>query len=636
MTEGYWSKIARQELSRRRALAATAGGAVGAALLAACSGGSSSSNGSSAGQGAGGSLVTTPADTTQKAKRGGVMKDRIHGDVATFDPFTPDNTLNAVVGMTDSSLVQFKPGYMKPTQNEVGPDIAESWEFAPDGLSIILKIRQGVKFHNKAPVNGRALDIDDVIFSWKRFEAKSSSRAGVANSVSPAAPIISITASDARTVVMKLKEPIIHALGLFTSNATGGTVILPKETDSSFDVRGDTIGTGPFYLSEYKPSQGFTFKRNPDYWDKDSALVDTVEKPIITEYAATLAQFKAGNIYTFGSYTSGPQITADDVLPTKRDEPRILVYKGPLSSAGIIGNRVGFGWLPEGKSPFLDERVRQAISLSWDRDLYLETFYNVKKFADQGLPLETRWHTSLVASTPDGWLDPKSKDFGPNAKYLGYQPGDEKLDSQKVHERNLADAKKMLAAAGYATGFTTTSSYVTTSELSLTPKHAAAVDGFMRDLGITINQHPIDYTKEYIPSYRDGHGQYEGWTYTSTAGAPTGGESIIALANEFWSKGGSASYVGMSLSGKNDQSGDPQLDALFEKGRLERDAEKRRQIVYEIQRSLAKSLYSIRTPGMATAFLVAWPSVANYSLWGDGRQNYQLWVDDTKPPFKSA
>ena len=114
----------------------------------------------------------------------------------------------------------------------------------------------------------------------------------------------------------------------------------------------------------------------------------------------------------------------------------------------------------------------------------------------------------------------------------------------------------------------------------------------------------------------------------------TGGEPIIALANEFWSKGGSASYVGMSLSGKNDQSGDPQLDALFEKGRLERDSEKRRAVVDEIQRYMAKALYSVRTPGMATGFLVAWPSVGNYTLWGDGRQNYQLWIDDSKAPLK--
>ena len=49
-----------------------------------------------------------------------------------------------------------------------------------------------------------------------------------------------------------------------------------------------------------------------------------------------------------------------------------------------------FGWLPEAKSPFLDERVRQAVSLSVDRDLWLDTVFNVTPFTSQGLPVETR------------------------------------------------------------------------------------------------------------------------------------------------------------------------------------------------------------------------------------------------------
>jgi peptide/nickel transport system substrate-binding protein len=494
----------------------------------------------------------------------------------------------------------------------------ESWETSPDGLTITMKIRQNVKFHNKPPVNGRMLDIQDVVFSWQRFAAKSTSRAGVANSASPDAPVLSITASDARTAVMKLKEPIIHALGLFTANNTGGTVIMPKETDSTYDPRTDVISTGPFYLSDYKPSQSFTMKRNPEFWDKDAALVDTVEKPIVSEYSAVLSQFKAGNIYTFGSYLSGPQISADDVLPTKKADPRILIYQGEYAGAGVIGNRLGFGWLPEGRSPFRDERVRQAISHGWDRDAYLEAFFNIAKFEAEGLPVSTRYHTSLVATFHGWWLDPKGKDFGPNAKYF---------------KHDIPEAKKLLAAAGFPNGFEVTSNYVTTPELSLTPKHAEVMDGFARELGIKVNQRSIDYTKEYIPNYRDGQGQYEGWTYTSTAGSPTGGEAIVELANQYWSKSGSAAYVGMSVNGRNDKSGDPQVDALFEKGRLERDTEKRRQIVYEIQRYLAKPMYAMRLPGMARAFLVAWPCVGNFQLYEGARQNHQWWVDDTKAPL---
>jgi peptide/nickel transport system substrate-binding protein len=76
--------------------------------------------------------------------------------------------------MVYSALVRFEPGYMKPAANKVVPDLAESWEFAPDGLSIVFKLRPNLKFHDKAPVNGRAVTTDDVLFSWQRFATKGS------------------------------------------------------------------------------------------------------------------------------------------------------------------------------------------------------------------------------------------------------------------------------------------------------------------------------------------------------------------------------------------------------------------------------------------------------------------------------
>src|SRR5262249_11672812 len=155
---------------------------------------------------------------------------------------------------------------------------------------------------NKPPVNGRALDMDDILFAWDRFARKSSGRGGIANAANPNAPVLSITATDARTAVMKLSEPIVYVLGLFSSNATGNVVMVPKETDSTFNINTDMIGTGPFVMTKYNPSVSFSFARHPDYWDKDYALVDQVELPIISEYSAALSQLKAGHLYMMGSY----------------------------------------------------------------------------------------------------------------------------------------------------------------------------------------------------------------------------------------------------------------------------------------------------------------------------------------------
>jgi ABC-type transport system substrate-binding protein len=614
MSTGYWNKVLGHRIDRRRALAASATLAGSAAFLAACGG---SSDGSGSGDSSG--LVTQPVDTLKQAKRGGIIKDRTHVEPASLDPVTANAPLNVVLAHTMSSLVQFKPGYLKPSESEVVPDLIESWETSPDGLSITMKMRQGVKWHNKPPINNRALDVEDIVFTWDRFSRKHSARGSVANSADPRAPIVSLTATDNRTIVMKLKEPVVYALNLFASNFSQSIPVLPKETDTTFDIRADVIGTGPWVLSDYQPSVSFTFKRHPDHFDKDAALADQIDMPIIREYAQGVAQLKAGAIYSMGAHTTALQVTPEDVLPVYHEEPRLGIFQGDLKAGDSPVSRVGFGWLPEGRSPFRDERVRQAISMAIERELYIDTFFNVTKFQNEGLPVETRWNSHLSALMEGWWLNPQSQDFGPNGRYF---------------QHDLAEGKKMLSAAGYPSGFETTSFYIPGTELGNAPKQAEVMDGMIRELGITPKVHLIDYLKEYAPSYRDGKGQYDGWAYFSTAGGASTGEAVGAIANEFWSS--SSTFLGFSASGKNDLSGDPQIDGLIEKARVEPDKEKRRSIVYDIQRNLAKPMYVLPMPGAATGFVMAWPALGNFRVYRMSRNNYQLWVDTTKPPFKPA
>jgi peptide/nickel transport system substrate-binding protein len=606
----YWSGLLGARIARRRALAMAGGTALGSAFLAAC-GGDQEGTGDKSG------LVFEAVETTKQAKRTGTMKDRAFVDPPSLDVVLASNPLNPVNFNVYSTLVRFEPGYLKPIANDVMPDIGESWETSPDGLQITMKIRQGIKWHNKPPVNGRALDMDDLSFMWERFASKYQTRSNVANSANPNAPVLSLTPVDSNTIVIKLKEPIVYALGLFCTTTPAGVILVPKETDSTLDLRSNMLGTGPFMLTNYTPSVGFAFKRNPEFYDKDWALVEQIETPIIAEYAAVLSHLKAGNVYHIAQNGAGP-MKAEDVLPTKQDEPRLLIYTSDLAS-GPSGAVQSLGWLPEGKSPFLDERVRQAASMAIDRDLYLETFFNIAKFETEGLPVETRWNTAVAGSQEGWWLDPRSKDFGPNGKYFVHDP---------------AEAKKLLAAAGYTRGFETISN-LPGPELDYA-RGGQVIDGMLSEVGITSRVNIPDYTKEYIPLYRDGHGQYEGWSYMSTAGGGNGGGSAIGLlSNEYWTKGG-APYHGFSINGKNDQSGDPYLDDLISRGRIERDTEKRRAMVHDLQRYLAKSMFAIPNPGQATGFTLAWPCLGNFRVWRGGRINYRLWIDETKPPFKAA
>ncbi|MGE0057329.1 MAG: ABC transporter substrate-binding protein [Dehalococcoidia bacterium] len=458
MDTGYWESTLARRVGRRRALAATGGLGLGAAFLAACGGGTSGEGGDS-----GSSLVAEPADTTKQAKRGGIMKDRAFADPSSLDILTPNNPITPWTNDVYNSLVQFEPGYLMPTENAIMNDLAESWETSADGLTITMKIRQGVRFHNKPPVNNRTLDMDDILFSWQRFSTRAGGRVNLVNSINPDAPVLSLAATDARTVVLKLKEPLVYALNLFVPAGASGVYIVPKEADSALDLRRDQLGTGPWYLDEYTPSVGVRLKRHADFWDKDYALVDQIEMPILSEYTAALSQFKAGN--TYGSVSTNTAIRQEDVLFVKKEDPRVSLYQGDFATqAGFVQN---FGWHPEGKSPFMDERVRQAVSMAIDRDLFIDTVSNVAPFRAEGLPVETRWNSHLNATTEGWWLDPKGKDFGPNAKYF-------KLD--------IAEAKKLMAAAGFPNGFETKS---TIPGIEYPPgKYGEIIDGMVAEIGI--------------------------------------------------------------------------------------------------------------------------------------------------------
>ena len=160
-----------------------------------------------------------------------------------------------------------------------------------------------------------------------------------------------------------------------------------------------------------------------------SPYFDSIEYPFVPQYATGLSQFRAGNIQWY------VDLRAEDVLDLKRSLPKLAMYQTDVVANGI---RTLFGLQPSAdgkKSPFLDARVRQAYSLAMNRDLWIEVVYNTDNFAKEGLPIDTRWNTALVADVFEGWwLDPKSKDFGPNARYF---------------QHNVAESKKLLASLGW-------------------------------------------------------------------------------------------------------------------------------------------------------------------------------------------
>ena len=133
--------------------------------------------------------------------------------------------------------------------------------------------------------------------------------------------------------------------------------------------------------------------------------------------------------------------------------------------------------------------------MSWDRDLCIDAFYNVDEFEAEGLPVETRWNTDCRATGTGWWLDPQGKDFGPNAKYF---------------KHNVAEAKKLLAAAGFANGFDSRPS-LHRPPSSLDERRRG--DGDRRPAGHrhSVSSEPSTTPSEYIPTFATATASTKAW-----------------------------------------------------------------------------------------------------------------------------
>src|SRR5436190_14413436 len=189
MSKGYWNQVLDARTTRRRALAASGSAALAGAFLAACGGGGS--NEAKAGKDKSG-LLSGPEDTTKKAVPGGVFQTSRTDDATTLDVLSNISSLS----WTDMLQVYShlaKAGVRSNQPNAFEPDVAQSWEIAPDGSQVTFKLRPNVKFDPRPPTSSRAMSSADVKWSFEKFGEVSPYRSEVFNSLSPAAPVTSVT-----------------------------------------------------------------------------------------------------------------------------------------------------------------------------------------------------------------------------------------------------------------------------------------------------------------------------------------------------------------------------------------------------------------------------------------------------------
>ena len=631
--KGYWDRVTASRLSRRRALGGAAAIGAGAAALSMVGCGGGDGDGGDNGGGDSG-VVSKPKDTTSEAKAGGTFKDMITADTTTSDPIQSTSfTAKAyVAAFTYPQLMKAKAAkYPDAYDGATEGDAAESIEFTDDKLQVTFKLRQGMKWDSRAPTNGRVIDAQDVVSSLARYRAINAFAGDIFYDAdkAPLSPIDKVEAPDSRTVVFKLKLPDASLLPNLAHYAAH--YVLPRESEVSgpggFDPKGEVRGYGPWLLEEYKPAVGWVWRKNPDYYIKGRPFADKVDRPIITEYATRLAQFKAGNIWS-------SVVVPEDVFSTKRDTPATEIRQGETyQPLGAIS--VGFGYGAAGDSPWKDQRLRQAVNYLIDREAIVDVLGNRQAFRKEGVELQYRLN-SIVGSGYEGyWVDPTDeKKFGANAKF--FKP-------------NLAEAKKLMSAAGLPNGVESTFYYNGSTNYGTTYTRLAEIlIGMLNEGGMKIKQGPTEYQNDWLPNYhfaytsayfggRDKTRNFSGLALRYPTFYATAAQTLLSNQHKVGTR-----FEGATPDGKNPQDGDPQLNALVEKLKAEFDVNKAHAYALEIAQFVADKAYMVQGGAFgALGFGVWWPVVGNLGVWramsGVSRTVPETvlhwWIDTSKAPI---
>ena len=386
---------------------------------------------------------TTPA--TQAPKYGGTLSIIASMDITGFD-LTSSPTNGATQPLTNGSLLGGDWAKGPAGSNAVswtnmgyyGVDLergnlAESWEI-PEVGTVIFHIRKGVRFaldpNNEASrlMNGREFTADDVIFNLTRACTFPTSFVRITQRL--LATTSTFTKTDKYTVVMKNAEDpytgfLLFAMGIGCRQMAPEVI---QKYGTQLDWR-NSAGTGPFILTDFVSGSQATLRKNPTYWEKDPVgpgkgnqvpYLDGVKFLIIPDVSTQMAAIRTAKADV------APLLTADDAKSLMKSNPEMTYKKTMTDQPNIIGMRTDKPDLP-----YKDKRVRQALMMATDFELFKTQLY--------GGDAETLVWPVARQNAPD-LIDPLDK-----------MP----QSVQTLYKYNPESAKKLLAEAGYPSGFKT-------------------------------------------------------------------------------------------------------------------------------------------------------------------------------------
>jgi peptide/nickel transport system substrate-binding protein len=417
-----------------------------------------------------------------------------------FDPAETQGIITPfmVLYAVHDAMAKAMPG------STTAPSLAESWQVSADGRVYDFTLRKGVKFHNGDPLTS-----EDVKFSFDRYKG--------AQAKALKDRVEAVETPDPLRVKFRLKNPWPDFMTFYTAASGAGWIVPKKYVEKVGDegFKKAPVGAGPYKFVSFSPGIELVMEAFDGYWRKTPSVKRLVFK-VITDETTRLAALKRGEIDIVYSIRGE---LAEELQKTPGLSLKPTVIQSPQWVSMLDQ------WDP--KSPWHDRRVRLAANLAIDR-----------KAINQAITLgHSRLTYSIIPSTFDYYWQPPTYAFDP------------------------AQAKKLMAEAGYPNGFDAGEYYLDISYANV----QEAVANYLQQIGIKSKLRPIERAAHWA-SYSDK--KYKNLAYTAS-----GAFGNAATRLETYVVAGGA-YVYGSY---------PEIDSLFKDQAAEMDRKKREALLHKIQ-----------------------------------------------------
>jgi len=427
-----------------------------------------------------------------------------------------------------NNLVLFKQDVPQSGLQSIVPDLASDWSWDEDKTQLTFRLREGVRWHDGKPFTAK-----DVQCTWDLLTGKTSDKLRINPRKAWYRNLDEVATNGDYEVTFRLKRPQPAFIALL---ASGFSPVYPCHV-SSRDMRSHPIGTGPFKFVEFKPNESIKVARNSDYWKKDRPYLDGIEYTIIKNVSTGVLTFLAGKVDLTSPYFLQVPVVND----VKTQAPDAICNLVPVNvNRNVMMNREA--------PPFNDPDMRRAVALSLDRKAFVDTLTLGK--GDFG---------GVMQPPPEGiWGMPPDM----LRTLPGYDP-----DVPK----NRTEARRIMERLGYAPGKRLA---IKVSTRNVQPYRDAAIILIdqLKEIYIDGELEPVDTVQWYPKVMR---GDYSAALNLTGNGLDDPDQTLY----ENFTCGAEGNY---------DRYCNPEFDKMVDRQSMEFDQQKRKELVWAIERKLAE------------------------------------------------